>query len=157
MISSHEVAEAITILGKIPISAYPGKSYDERSHNAVTVVDTLIEMSKTLRAFEERELRESAIAQPSGDEVEAVARAIMVAKGGKCLVEDWSIERRDNPHVALAWDQATAAITTYEAVSGVAKMRESLTLAIDLICGTHEYEPTHPVVAKIIAALGEKP
>ena len=48
MISSHEVAEAITILGKIPISAYPGKSYDERSHNAVTVVDTLIEMSKTL-------------------------------------------------------------------------------------------------------------
>jgi len=63
-------------------------------------------------------------AQPSGDVVKAVARAIMVAKGGKCLVIDWSIERRDNPHVALAWDQATAAITTYEAVSGVAKMRE---------------------------------
>lgn len=36
------------------------------------------------------------------------------------------------------------------------RMREALTLALDLIQGTHEYEPSHPVVAKIIAAMGEQ-
>jgi len=56
-------------------------------------------------------------AQPSEDEVEAVARAIMVMNGA-CFVRDWAIERRDNPHVALAWDQATAAIAALDAVRG---------------------------------------
>jgi hypothetical protein len=44
-----------------------------------------------------------------GDAVERMARAIMEAKGG-CIVKDWQAERRDNPHVELAWTQATAAL-----------------------------------------------
>lgn len=64
-------------------------------------------------------------AQPSGDEVEAVARAIMVTNGA-CFVKDWTTERRDNPHVALAWDQATAAITALDAVRGKPARKFSL-------------------------------
>jgi hypothetical protein len=43
------------------------------------------------------------------DAVEQVARAIMEASGG-CIVKDWQAERRDNPHVELAWRQAEAVL-----------------------------------------------
>ena len=44
-----ELERLIEIAGKMPISSYPGKSYDERSRNAVTMVDTLIDLRKSLR------------------------------------------------------------------------------------------------------------
>jgi hypothetical protein len=43
-------------------------------------------------------------------ELERVARAIMIARGGQCLVKDWDAERRDNPNVAEAWAMAAAAM-----------------------------------------------
>lgn len=42
-------------------------------------------------------------------DVETVARAIMIAKGGACNVTDWA-EREWNPAVAEVWDAATAAL-----------------------------------------------
>ena len=42
-------------------------------------------------------------------DVEIVARAIMIAKGGACNVTDWA-ERYRNLAVAEAWDAATAAL-----------------------------------------------
>ena len=42
-------------------------------------------------------------------DVETVARAIMIAKGGACDVTDWA-EREWNPAVAEVWDAATAAL-----------------------------------------------
>ena len=42
-------------------------------------------------------------------DVEIVARAIMIAKGGACDVTDWA-ERERNPAVMEAWDAATAAL-----------------------------------------------
>ena len=42
-------------------------------------------------------------------DVETVARAIMIAKGGACDVADWA-EREWNLAVAEAWDAATAAL-----------------------------------------------
>lgn len=60
-------------------------------------------------------------AMPSGDVVEAVARAICKA--------DWNADRLDEwetAEQAFYLARATAAITAYEAVSGVAKMREAL-------------------------------
>lgn len=87
---------------------------------------------------------------------------------GACFVKDWTTERRDNPHVALAWDQATAAITAYEAASGVAKMREALrpfaamAAAYDPDDGdgglwAFASRPTIGQVRAARAALGEKP
>lgn len=114
------------------------------------------------------------VQQPSGDVVEAVARAIMVTNGA-CFVKDWTTERRDNPHVALAWDQATAAITAYEAASGVAKMREDAARyrwLRDVSCPPHNFYISVPdefhgvkygpdevdaYIDAARAALGEKP
>ena len=42
-------------------------------------------------------------------DMEIVARAIMIAKGGACDVTDWA-EREWNPAVAEAWDAAVAAL-----------------------------------------------
>lgn len=42
-------------------------------------------------------------------DVETVARAIMIAKGGACDVTEWA-EREWNPAVMEAWDAATAAL-----------------------------------------------
>lgn len=45
------------------------------------------------------------------DQIEAVARAIMLARdNGGCEVKDWQREAQDNPHVAQAIQQAKAAI-----------------------------------------------
>jgi hypothetical protein len=44
------------------------------------------------------------------DLIERVAKAIMLARPGECLVKDWKAEAKDNPHVAQAMAQARAAI-----------------------------------------------
>ena len=50
-------------------------------------------------------------------DVETVARAIMIAKGGACDVTDWA-EREWNPSVAEVWDAATAALAAATPQSG---------------------------------------
>ena len=129
--------------------AWPDGNAHRASHAAALSIQ---------RAFEEREwkLREAATTQPSGDEVKAVARAIQdVVEPG------FGISDR-------AWNQATAAITTYEAVSGVAKMREALrafaamAAAYDPDDGDGDQwafasRPTIGQVRAARAALGEKP
>ena len=114
------------------------------------------------RAFEERErkLREAAIAQPSGDEVEAVARVLdpdiwaddlpVPTRGS---VEDFHARRQ------RSIKDATAAITTYEAVSGVTKMRDALREARSGLCAFTGGPDgaCSETIARIDAALGEKP
>lgn len=58
------------------------------------------------------------------DETKAVARAIMEAKGG-CIVKDWQAERRDNPHVELAWNQAQAATPALALCAAALRAKES--------------------------------
>ena len=73
------------------------------------------------RAFEEREwkLREAATTQPSGDVVEAVELAILNSDRGMRGLDP--LESRETvPDSDGYVTNATAAITTYEAVSGVA-------------------------------------
>lgn len=79
---------------------------------------------------------------------------------------DWGkwLHQTDDPNEHLAIFEkmtrehiATAAITTYEAVSGVAKMREALKkIATVDESGLAEYTP-QAMVAQALAALGEKP
>lgn len=43
--------------------------------------------------------------------IQAMARSIMCARpDGGCIVKNWQVEAKDNPHVGLALDQATAAM-----------------------------------------------
>lgn len=139
------------------------------------------------------------VQQPSGDVVEAVARAIHGAKmpghNPDCLYEHhdyepWPVDDRreyadpftGKPRVQLfhkAWRRyesaATAAITAYEAVSGVAKMREDAARyrwLRDVSCPPHNFYISVPdefhgvkygpdevdaYIDAARAALGEKP
>ena len=119
--------------------------------------------------------------QPSGDVVEAVARAIHGAKmpghNPDCLYEHhdyepWPVDDRreyadpftGKPRVQLfhkAWRRyesaATAAITAYEAVSGVAKMREALKAVNDAETPGSWEDAVDGLIEAARAALGEKP
>lgn len=140
--------------GLVEVEDFPIGIIDEEGATAESLSPNLEFVTTLVNAYRTGQL---VPAMPSGDVVEAVARAIMVAKGGKCLVEDWSIERRDNPHVALAWDQATAAITAYETVSGVAKMREALRAVNDAETPSSWESAVDELIEAARAALGEKP
>ena len=112
------------------------------------------------RAFEEREwkLREAATTQPSGDVVEAVALAILNSDRGMRGLDP--LESRENvPDSDGYVTNATAAITTYEAVSGVAKMRDALREARSGLCAFTGGPDgaCSETIARIDAALGEKP
>ena len=143
--TAEEIAAELWAMAQI----IPGEGIEDAINRMTTTIQ---------RAVEEREwkLREAATTQPSGDEVKAVARAIQdVVEPG------FGISDR-------AWNQATAAITTYEAVSGVAKMREALrafaamAAAYDPDDGDGDQwafasRPTIGQVRAARAALGEKP
>lgn len=91
--------------------AWPDGNAHRASHAAALSIQ---------RAFEEREwkLREAATTQPSGDVVEAVALAILNSDRGMRGLDP--LESRENvPDSDGYVTNATAAITTYEAVSGV--------------------------------------
>lgn len=80
--TDHEALEALVkIAGEIPISAYPGKSYDERSHNAVTMVETLIDLSKALRTGQ-------LIPAPSGDDARITALEASLAEARRQALEE---------------------------------------------------------------------
>ena len=57
------------------------------------------------------------------DDVERVARAVMIARSGQCLVSDWQEERRDNPNVEEAWNIATAAMRETREIDAEAAMK----------------------------------
>jgi hypothetical protein len=58
--------------------------------------------------------------------VEKMARAIMCSRpSGGCIVQNWPTEARDNPHVATAIAQATAALAAIEAAGCVVVPREA--------------------------------
>lgn len=108
-------------------------------------------------------------AQPSGDEVEAVARKLAPFMEGGREYDQMPATRRElkiwsRNGMALindatqddAQEAAIAAITAYEAVSGVAKMRDALEkIAKDRGGYMGEYHAYCQQIAR--AALGEKP
>lgn len=88
-------------------------------------------------------------AQPSGDVVEAAWDALKA----RCCADPAGAKKC----VMVSKDDFTAAITTYEAVSGVTKMRDALKkIATVDESGLAEYTP-QAMVAIARAALGEKP
>ena len=71
------------------------------------------------RRIEELEhmLRTGKLVVVPDDAVERMAREIMINRdNGGCIVKDWEKEAIDNPHVAQALRQATAAIASLKGV-----------------------------------------
>ena len=103
-------------------------------------------------------------AQPSGDVVEAVALAILNSDRGMRGLDP--LESREHvPDSDGYVTNATAAITTYEAVSGVAKMREDVDrdeafcdIVWSALKGDHNDLRRQQIILRAFrAALGEKP
>lgn len=154
--TAEEIAAELWAMAQI----IPGEGIEDAINRMTTTIQ---------RAFEEREwkLREAATTQPSGDVVEAVALAILNSDRGMRGLDP--LESRENvPDSDGYVTNATAAITTYEAVSGVAKMREALrafaamAAAYDPDDGDGDQwafasRPTIGQVRAARAALGEKP
>lgn len=102
-------------------------------------------------------------AQPSGDVVEAVALAILNSDRGMRGLDP--LESRENvPDSDGYVTNATAAITAYEAVSGVAKMREDVDrdeafcdIVWSALKGDHNDLRRQQIILRAFrAALGEK-
>ena len=145
--TAEEIAAELWAMAQI----IPGEGIEDAINRMTTTIQ---------RAFEEREwkLREAATTQPSGDVVEAVALAILNSDRGMRGLDP--LESRENvPDSDGYVTNATAAITTYEAVSGVAKMREALREARSGLCAFTGGPDgaCSETIARIDAALGEKP
>lgn len=99
-------------------------------------------------------------AQPSGDVVEAVARAIKAKRDAMMRAEaeqsDGTLDYDEGPWEEWR-EEATAAITAYEAVSGVAKMREALKAVNDAETPSSWEAAVDGLIEAARAALGEKP
>lgn len=145
--TAEEIAAELWAMAQI----IPGEGIEDAINRMTTTIQ---------RAFEEREwkLREAATTQPSGDVVEAVALAILNSDRGMRGLDP--LESRENvPDSDGYVTNATAAITTYEAVSGVVKMRDALREARSGLCAFTGGPDgaCSETIARIDAALGEKP
>lgn len=89
------------------------------------------------------------LAQPSGDEVEAVWEALKA----RCCADPANAKKC----VMVSKDDFTAAITAYEAASGVAKMREALKAVNDAETPSSWEAAVDGLIEAARAALGEKP
>ena len=110
----ENIALAEWLWANLPVG--PVKFHDKPTYEKALICHTVSRLAQALRTGQ---------LSPSGDVVEAVALAILNSDRGMRGLDP--LESRENvPDSDGYVTNATAAITTYEAVSGVAKMREAL-------------------------------